>query len=99
MEYTKRGHLIPQSVLPRHLEYYWDVFWRIRGFAGADENPLTPDMIAQWERHDYCRFERWEREVFFAMDKALRHASVEVLKFHMNRPKVDLSDSDKSRIK
>ncbi len=90
--------MVPDFELPGHLAFYWDKFWSIRGICGAEENPITPDILDQWCRHDYCDFERWERQALFDMDKALRQSSGEVVKFHSERSKIDLKDNDKDAL-
>lgn len=84
--------------LPFGAGEYLDLFWKIRGICGDEANPVTPGIITQWERHDCRTFQKWERECFFDMDKALRQTGGEVLKFHMERPQYGGKDKDKDAL-
>lgn len=81
------------------LEYadYINLFWDVRGITGQVENPMTPDIIAQWERHSYRVFQKWERDALLGMDAAFRQAHAKVVLWHHKRKQVK-TDPDVKRM-
>lgn len=73
------------------------VFDAIKNTCRDVEDPITPDMIAQWGRHIYRDFERWERHAILEMDAAFRRARMEVIKWHSKRPQIG-KDRDEKRM-
>lgn len=75
---------------------YWsfrDDFYAMRRFTGGPDNPITPAMVFDYERHRGSDYEKWQREALFAMDAAFRRAYNDVVKFHMQRKQIKLSGS------
>jgi len=73
-------------------------FWNIRGFCGSYENVMTPDIVRQWQDHEYITLEKWERDCIFGMDRAFRHAYSDVILWHGKRKQIkNTSDKDKAR--
>ena len=81
------------------MEYadYIDLFWKVRRITGQVEKPMTPDIIAQWERHTYRTFLTWERDALLRMDTSFRQAHAEVVDWHQKRKQVKL-DPDLKRM-
>lgn len=95
-KHGNREDQIPVSVLPiEHVERLQQ-FFDIRSICGSIENPVTPDIIRQWESHSYVTFQKWERDVILHCDRSLRHAHGEVLKYHANRKPIKLEDNDRA---
>ena len=98
-EWTRRGKQIPKPSLSIEQSDWVDKFWQVRGICGGPDNPITPDIISQWERHTYNTLQKWQRDWMFGMDSAFRHAHGEVLKFHATRAQVKQDDQrDKARL-
>lgn len=57
-------------------------FWDMRAFKGDAETRLQLQDIEAWERHTDIILEKWERAAIVGMDRALGHATMEMLKFH-----------------
>ena len=81
------------------MEYadYINLFWDVRSITGQVENPMTPDIIAQWERHSYRVFQKWERDALLGMDGAFRQAHAKVVMWHQKRKQVR-PDQDEKRM-
>lgn len=86
---------VPAPNLPMEYTDYLQVFWRLRGITGQVENPVTPDIISQWERHTYRTFLTWEREALLCMDGAFRQAHAKVVAWHQKRKQVKLDPDEK----
>lgn len=90
--------MIPESSLSIDYVDRLNQFFEIRNICGSVENPVTLDIIKQWESHSYVTFQKWERDAILHMDRTLRHAHGEVVKYHSTRKQVNLEDNDKGRI-
>lgn len=86
-----------KSELPYEYEEYLEVFHAIKSICGDSSNPITPDLIRQWEDHTYRKFERWERNALLATDAAFRQALNKVIQWHQKRPQIKM-DPDLKRM-
>lgn len=79
---------VPALNPPLDFVNYIEWFWSARGFCGSSDNVLTPDILAQWSRHEYIDLQKWERDMLFGMDRAFRRSNNEVVSWHMRRKPV-----------
>lgn len=84
----RKGDRVPDLNPPSRCIGLIQYYNSARSFAGVIDNPLTMSVIEEWQRHTYVQLDRWERECLFAMDRALRHAYSEVVKYHAGRKQV-----------
>lgn len=89
---------MPEEGFDLDVAPYISDFYRMRGLAGIVDNPITIDVIEQWERHTYSRYQKWERDLFLDVDRAFRQAQAKVVKFHNGRTKVKTEDNDKENL-
>lgn len=88
MIFKGAGEDVPDIKPPQGYEVLIRYFNELRNFCGSIDTVLTMDIIEQWQRHSYVEFAKWERDCMFGMDRALRHAYSDVVKFHSRRTKI-----------
>lgn len=83
--YAGREDDIPACDLSPEYSGFSRTFYDIRSCIGDPEKPMQPRHIFDHAAHLGHPIEKWEREVFLAMDRSFRSAMGRVHKFHMTR--------------
>lgn len=93
----RKGSKVPDTSQPMRCSGLIAYYNSARSFAGVIDNPLSMSVIEEWQRHTYVSLERWERECLFAMDRALRRAYSDVVRYHGERKQVKVLMAGKDK--